>query len=85
VQPGDTVILPFDLPSDPSSDSTLHFDEKEGFLIIEDHGATVLLQGYFEAMADYWQNPVVVEDAHRVPVDVAVWLAFTDPNPDISQ
>ena len=81
VQPGDTVILPFELSAD---DATLHLEEADGTLVIKDHGATVLLQGYFEASSDP-QHPVVIQDVHRVPTDVAAWFANSAPDLDILQ
>jgi hypothetical protein len=63
----------------------LRFKEADGALIIEDHGGSILLPGWIEGTADYWTFPIVVEDVHGAPIDVASWLAFTDLNLSISQ
>jgi len=85
VQSGDTVILPFDLSSVPSGESDIGFREVDGFLVIEDHNATVVLEGYIDATSVHGLDSVAVENVHGAIVDVATWIASTDPSLDIVQ
>jgi hypothetical protein len=76
VEPGDTVVLPFD------ADAPLEMTTDNGSLEIRDgrdHDHIVTLQG-FERTLDDPQHPVVVESSDGSPVDIATVLAETDPN-----
>ena len=79
VEPGDTVVLPFD------SDASLQMRAGSGNLAIKDdrdHDHTVILQGFIDALDDP-QHPVILETSQGTPIDVASVLAATDPNLDI--
>ena len=76
VEAGDTVVLPF------PDDGSIMMKEGNGNLGIKAHDTTVILQGYADAASDP-HNPVIIESAERVPLDVSIVLAMTDPNLDV--
>ena len=80
VQSGDKIILPIDLVH-PDSDPNFRITEADGTLIIEHGGATVLLQDFVATLDK--TNPVVLTEADHTPIDIALWLAISDPNIDI--
>jgi len=81
VEPGDTVILPFDVSTaDISGDMMIRAQVLDGDLVIEqDHGATIILQGFIQAGVTQGQDLVVLGTGGQ-PIAVALWLAETDPN-----
>ena len=83
VQSGDRVILPIDLMHS-YEDPNFRITEADGTLVIERGGATVFLQGFVATLDDYEVNPVVVMEVDGTPIDLAVWLASSDPNLDIT-
>ena len=82
VQSGDNVILPFDLVQ-PDSDPNFRITEADGTLVIEHGEATILLQDFVATLDGNETNPVVVTEADHTPIDIALWLAISDPNIDI--
>ena len=82
VQPGDKIILPIDLV-ESDSDPNFRITEADGTLVIEHGGATILLQDFTATLDDDGTNPVVVTEADHTPIDIALWLAMSDPNIDI--
>src|SRR5689334_3812952 len=79
VHPGDTIVLPFDISnSDISDDMALRARLLDGALVIEqDAGATIFLEGFEQAIHDL--RPVTVSAVDGKPIDIAIWLATTDP------
>jgi hypothetical protein len=82
VQSGDKIILPIDLVH-PDSDPNFRITEAGGTLVIEHGGATVFLQDFVATLDDYEANPVILTEADQTPIDIAFWLAISDPNIDI--
>jgi hypothetical protein len=83
VQSGDRVILPVELLQ-PDTDPNFRITAADGTLVIEHGGETVLLQDFVLTLDDRDVNPVVVTEADGTPIDLAVWLANSDPNIDIT-
>jgi len=84
VQPGDTIVLPFDVSnSDISDDMAVRARLLDDAVVIEqDEGAAIFLEGFARATD---VREVIVTGVHGTPIDLAVWLAVTDPNLIISQ
>jgi hypothetical protein len=82
VRSGDTVILPVDLIH-PDADPNFRITEADGTLIIKHGEATVFLEGFVATLDDHEINPVVLMEADHTPIDIAFWLAISDPNIDI--
>ena len=82
VRSGDTIILPIDLV-ESASDPNFRITEADGTLVIEHGGATVLLQDFVATLDGDPANPVVVTEADQTPIDLALWLASSDPNINI--
>src|SRR5688572_17639191 len=80
VRSGDKIILPIDLIQ-PDADPNFRVTETDGTLVIEHGEATVLLQDFATTLNG--DNPVVVTEADHTPIDLAFWLAMSDPNIDI--
>src|SRR4051812_21631792 len=76
---GETVILP------PPFDDAANLAAKEGNgnLAIKVGDITVILEGYQQTLNDTG-HPVVLKDEQGDTIDVAVVLASTDPNLDIT-
>jgi hypothetical protein len=83
VEPGDKIVLPFDISSsDISDDMAVRVRLLDSTLIIEqDEGATIFLEGFARA---YDVREVVVLGIHGTPIDAALWVAVTDPGIIIS-
>jgi hypothetical protein len=81
VEPGDTVILPFDVSNaDISSDMMIRAQVLDGDLVIEqEDGATIILQGFVQAEVTGGQEVEVLGTGGNL-IAVALWLAETDPN-----
>jgi len=80
VQSGDKIILPIDLV-ESDSDPNFRITEADGTLVIEHGGTTVLLQDFVATLDE--TNPVVLTESDHTPIDIALWLAISDPNIDI--
>ena len=80
VRPGDKIILPIDLVQ-PDEDPNFHVTEADGTLVIKHGAATILLEDFVATLDD--PNPVVVTEVDQTPIDIAFWLAISDPNIDI--
>lgn len=86
VAAGDTVILPFENLDD------MWMVDVDGYLVIGDEGATIFLEGFEQAFRQGFEKSinetgiggVVVAERDGTPIDIAVVLASTFPNLDIT-